>query len=147
MWDSVGVRGEAWGFIASAGMVNVAMVQACLVGGGEREQEGVVTHLEDALLVHHVLHLLERDDLPLAHALERVGRVGGRVQHELDPAEGANAQYGHHLEIRLGHDGLLCLLRLLVPLRDLVRGRVRVRLRVRVRVRCRVETWLGLGSG
>ena len=33
------------------------------------------------------LHLLEGDDLPLAHALERVRRVGRLVQHELDPAQ------------------------------------------------------------
>ena len=59
----------------------------------------MVAHLEDALLVHDVLHLLERDDLPLAHALQRVRRVGRQVEHELDAAEGADAEDAAQLEV------------------------------------------------
>ena len=58
----------------------------------------MVDRREDAL-AQHVRLLLGGDDLLLAHALERVDRVDRRVQHELDAAEGADAEDAAQLEV------------------------------------------------
>ena len=53
-----------------------ARLGVVVVAAGELEDEGVVHHVEDLLLVEDVLLLLHLDDLLLAHALERVRQTG-----------------------------------------------------------------------
>ena len=51
-----------------------------MVAAGELEDERVVHHVEDALLVENVLLLFHLDNLLLAHALERI-RLPARLVH------------------------------------------------------------------
>mmetsp|Transcript_5504 Transcript_5504/g.14531 ORF Transcript_5504/g.14531 Transcript_5504/m.14531 type:complete len:369 (-) Transcript_5504:845-1951(-) len=70
-----------------------------LVGVDEGEDERVVHHREDPLLVEYMRLLLRRHHLRLAHALERIRDVRRLVNHQLDAAKRADAQDAPDLQV------------------------------------------------
>mmetsp|Transcript_5503 Transcript_5503/g.14522 ORF Transcript_5503/g.14522 Transcript_5503/m.14522 type:complete len:395 (-) Transcript_5503:899-2083(-) len=93
-----------------------------LISGHQLEQEGMVAHLEERLLIHDVLDLLEGDDLPLAHALECVRLLV--VSHELHTPKSTDAEDGALLERRHRNLGAARFQYLLLAARGLARKEV-----------------------
>ena len=67
-----------------------------LVGVVQRQDERVVAHEHDVLLVHHVVLLLVLDHLLLVQHLQREHLLAHPILDELHAAEGARADGGEH---------------------------------------------------